>query len=74
MENFDLDASRIRTAALRMAIKWLTIWTIINPLNLEVLFYVQKKNCNELFWNQQSLWKDNNKLMRDFMEFMKNNN
>ena len=29
---------------------------------------------NELFCNQQSLWKDNNKLMRDFMEFMKNNN
>ena len=29
---------------------------------------------NELFCNQQSLWKDNNRLMRYFMEFMKKKN
>ena len=26
---------------------------------------------HELFRNQQSLWKDNNKLMQEFFEFMK---
>ena len=28
----------------------------------------------QLFNNQQSLWMDNNKLMREFFEFMKNKN
>ena len=35
-----------------------------------------EKSCGpptfeQLFCNQQSLWKDNNKIMREFMEFMK---
>ena len=29
---------------------------------------------NELFCNQETLWKDNNRLMREFMELIENKN
>ena len=33
-----------------------------------------KPSFNELFCNQQTLWKDNNWLIKEFIEFMRNKN
>ena len=44
----------------------------VQTVPVEVCEAKSEPSFQQLFCNQQSLWKSNNKLMGDFLEFMKN--